>query len=48
MKEHHRCTGGQAQHQFASHRILPDENLFLVALKLFPLGSGLILSSVNE
>ena len=27
MEEHHRCTGGEAQHQFASHRVLPNENL---------------------
>src|SRR2546430_17431665 len=29
MEEHHRCTGGEAQHQFASHRVFPNENLFL-------------------
>ena len=28
MEQHHRCTGGEAQHQFASHRAPPNENLF--------------------
>src|SRR6185312_4297760 len=37
MEQHHRCTGGEAQHQFASHRALPDENLF-VAVKRDSLG----------
>ena len=44
-KKHHRCTGGQAQHQLASHPVLPRKNSsktlsksVLVALTLDSLG----------
>jgi hypothetical protein len=33
MEQHHRCTGGEAQHQFASHRDLPNEKFVLAAVK---------------
>jgi len=45
MGEHDRDTGGEDQHQFASHRLLPDEILYCLSLN--SLGSRPVLSTAD-
>jgi hypothetical protein len=45
MGEHDRDTGGEDQHQFASHRLLPDEILYCLSFN--SLGSRPVLSTAD-
>jgi hypothetical protein len=45
MGKHDRDTGGEDQHQFASHRLLPDEILYCLSFN--SLGSRPVLATAD-